>query len=131
MNAALKEPEPTAQLVVLNLAARDAMRGALLRQMETFPALLLPACGVTAWRHRERVWETDGKPIGQFEAMMPATFVNLLGLPAVVIPYARDENGMPAGVQIVGRPWEEELILEIAVLLEQARGPFPGPPVAE
>jgi amidase len=57
--------------------------------------------------------------------MMPVTFVNLLGLPAVTIPYGHDEQGMPAGIQIVGRPWEEELILEIAARLEQARGPFP------
>jgi Asp-tRNA(Asn)/Glu-tRNA(Gln) amidotransferase A subunit family amidase len=129
LNAALKEPEPAAQQVLDNLAARDAMRAALLRQMEEYPALLLPACGVTAWKHRERRWETGERQIGLFQAMMPATFINLLGLPAVTIPYALDENGMPAGIQIVGRPWEEELILEIAAQLEQARGPFPSPPV--
>jgi amidase len=127
LNAALREPEPTAQQTLLNLAARDAMRAALLRQMEEYPVLLLPACGVTAWKHRERRWETGSKQIGLFEAMMPATFVNLLGLPAVTIPYGRDENGMPAGIQLVGRPWEEELILEIAARLERARGAFPSP----
>jgi amidase len=130
LNAALKESLPSAQDVLVNLAARDAMRAALLRQMEQFPLLLLPACGVTAWRHRERKWETGQKPIGLFEAMMPVTPFNLLGMPAVVIPFGRDENGMPAGVQIVGRPYDEELILEIAIRLEQARGPFPGPPIA-
>ncbi len=129
LNAALNEPGPTAQQVLDNLAARDAMRGALLHQMEEYPVLLLPACGVTAWKHRERRWETGEKPIGLFQAMMPATPVNLLGLPAVTIPYARDEHGMPAGIQIVGRPWEEELILDIAARLEQARGPFPSPPI--
>lgn len=128
LNAALAEPEPTAAQVVMNLAARDHMRAALLRQMDEFPVLLLPACGVTAWRHRERRWETGEKPIGLFEAMMPVTPFNLLGMPAVVIPWTRDEAGMPAAVQIVGRPWEEELILEIAVRLEEARGPFPAPP---
>ncbi len=120
LDVALKEPEPSGQVVLIKLATRDAMRAALLRQMEVFPVLLLPACGVTAWKHRERRWETGTKPIGLFEAMMPATFVNLLGLPAVVIPYGFDQHGMPAAVQIVGRPWEEELILEIAVRLEQA-----------
>jgi Asp-tRNA(Asn)/Glu-tRNA(Gln) amidotransferase A subunit family amidase len=129
LNAALKEPDPTAHSLVTNLAARDGMRAALLRQMKEFPVLLLPACGVTAWRHHERRWETGEKSIGLFEAMMPVTPFNLLGLPAVAIPYARDESGMPASVQIVGRPWEEELILEIAVRLEQARGPFPAPPL--
>ena len=32
------------------------------------------------------------------------------------------------GIQIVGRPWDEETVLDIAIRLEQARGPFPGPP---
>jgi Asp-tRNA(Asn)/Glu-tRNA(Gln) amidotransferase A subunit family amidase len=95
--------------------------------MEEFPLLLLPACGVAAWRHRERRWETGQKSIGLFEAMMPETPINLLGLPAAVIPYGRTEDGMPVGIQLVGRPYEEELILDVAVRLEQARGPFPAP----
>ena len=130
LNGALKEAGPTAQQVLANLAARDHMRAALLRQMEEFPLLLLPACGVAAWRHRERRWETGQKSIGLFEAMMPETPINLLGLPAAVIPYGRTEDGMPAGIQLVGRPYEEELILEVAVRLEQARGPFPAPAMA-
>jgi amidase len=130
LNAALAEPEPTAQQVLTNLAARDHMRAALLRQMEEFPVLLWPACGVPAWRHGERRWETGQKSISLFEAMMPETPVNLLGLPAAVIPFGHDPDGMPVGVQLVGRPYEEELILEIACRLEQARGPFPTPPMA-
>jgi len=54
--------------------------------------------------------------------------VNLLGLPAVVIPFGMSKEGLPIGVQLIGRPWEEELILEVAVRLEEARGPFPAPP---
>ena len=59
--------------------------------------------------------------------MMPATPFNLLGLPAMVIPYGISESGMPVGVQLVGRPYDEELLLEIAVRLEDARGAFPLP----
>jgi Asp-tRNA(Asn)/Glu-tRNA(Gln) amidotransferase A subunit family amidase len=61
--------------------------------------------------------------------MMPATPINLLGLPALVIPFDRDERGLPVGVQLVGRPYEEELLLDLAIRMEEARGPFPGPPV--
>ena len=130
LSAAFKEAEPTAQQVLANLAARDHMRAALLRQMEEFNLLLMPACGVAAWRHRERRWETGQKSIGLFEAMMLETPINLLGLPAVVIPYGRNEDGMSVGIQLVGRPYDEELILEVAVRLEQARGVFPGPAMA-
>src|SRR6266849_1205624 len=130
LNLALKEAEPTAQDVLDNLAARDRMRAALLRQMDDFPVLLLPACGVAAWPHRQRKWETGQKPIGLFEAMMPITPFNLVGFPGMAIPYGMTEEGVPVGIQLVGRPYEEELILEIAVQLEQARGPFPAPPMA-
>jgi Asp-tRNA(Asn)/Glu-tRNA(Gln) amidotransferase A subunit family amidase len=37
------------------------------------------------------------------------------------------EDGLPVGVQLVGRPYEEELLLEIAVRLEEARGDMPLP----
>lgn len=114
----------TAEATLENLAARDAMRAALLRQMADFPLLLMPACGVPAFRHGERRWQTDGKDIGLFQAMMPVTIWNLFGFPAVVIPFGLTPGGLPAGIQIVGRPFTEELILEIAVRLEEARGPF-------
>jgi len=127
LDQALEEPLPTAQDVLENLAIRDKMRASLLRQMEKVPVLLLPACGVTAWRPRERRFDTSEKPIGLFQAMMPATPFNLLGLPGLVIPFGVDHEGLPVGVQLVGAPYEEELLLETGARLEEARGPFPSP----
>jgi amidase len=118
---------PTVEQLLLNLAKRDRMRAGLLRQMEKFPVLLMPPCGVTAFPHRSRQWKVDGEEIGLFQAMMPATTFNLLGLPAVVIPFGMSADGLPIGVQLVGRPYEEELILDLAVRLENARGPFGSP----
>jgi Asp-tRNA(Asn)/Glu-tRNA(Gln) amidotransferase A subunit family amidase len=95
--------------------------------MERVPLLLMPACGIPAFRHRERRWPAAGKEIGLFQAMMTVTPWNLLGFPAAVVPFRVTETGLPVGVQIVGRPYSEELILEVALRLEEARGPFPGP----
>lgn len=128
LEKAAEKPEPAAARIVENLAARDRMRSALLRQMREYPVLLWPACGVTAFRHRERRWETAEKPIGLFEAMMTLTPFNLLGLPALVIPFDLSEEGLPAGVQLIGRPYEEEVLLELAARMEEARGPFAAPP---
>jgi Asp-tRNA(Asn)/Glu-tRNA(Gln) amidotransferase A subunit family amidase len=129
MQQALAEPEPTAQKILQNLAVRDKMRARLLREMAQYPVILMPPCGIAAFRHRQRRFETPVKTIGLFEAMMPATPVNLLGLPAVVIPFDIDERGLPVGIQLVGRPYDEELLLELAIRMEEARGPFPGPPL--
>ena len=129
LNRALEKPEPTVLRVLDVLAERDRMRTGLLRRMEQVPVLLTPACGITAFRHRERRWSTGVKDIGLFEAVMPLTPSNLLGLPAMVIPFGMSAEGLPIGVQLVGRPYEEEVLLEIAVRMEEARGPFPGPKV--
>src|SRR4029079_12942170 len=95
--------------------------------MERVPLILMPACGVPAFRHRERRWKAGDKEIGLFPAMMPVTPWDLLGFRAVVAPFGFTEGGLPVGIQIVGRPFSEELILEVAVRLEEARGPLPGP----
>jgi Asp-tRNA(Asn)/Glu-tRNA(Gln) amidotransferase A subunit family amidase len=127
VNKALEEPAPTMEQVVENLGARDAMRAALRRQLREYPVLLLPACGVTAFPHRMRCWTAGERSIGLFEAMAPLTFSNLLGLPAMVIPFEVTASGVPAGVQLVAGPYGEELLLETAVRLEEARGKFPLP----
>jgi Asp-tRNA(Asn)/Glu-tRNA(Gln) amidotransferase A subunit family amidase len=125
---ALEQPAPTAEETMRNLALRDSMRARVLRQMEEVPLLLLPVCGIPAFRHRERKWVAGEKEIGLFQAMMPVTPWNLLGFPAAVIPFGFTEGGLPIGVQLVGRPYSEELILEVAVRLEEARGPLPVAP---
>jgi amidase len=119
-------PGPSADQVLLNLAARDRMRADLLRQMENTAALLMPVSGITAFRHRERKWQISDQTVGLFQAMMPAVLANVLGFPAVTVPMAISAAGLPIGVQLLGRPYEDELLLEIAVRLEQERGPFPG-----
>ncbi|SPF56613.1 Amidase [Candidatus Sulfopaludibacter sp. SbA4] len=114
----------TAEQVMTNLAARDAMRASLLRQMRNVPVLLMPVAGIAAFRHRERKWDVGGKSIGLFQALMPAVLPNVLGLPAVTVPIGLSREGLPIGVQLVGRPYEDELLLELAVRLEELRGPF-------
>ena len=119
----------TGREVVENLAVRDRMRIQFLERMEKTPVLLTPPCGVTAFRPGEREWKIGDRTIGLREAMSPATPFNLFGMPAVVIPFGMSPDGLPVGVQLVGRPWEEELLLELAIRMEQVRGAFPAPPV--
>jgi len=44
---------------------------------------------------------------------------NLTGHPAISIPIGYDPKGMPIGLQVIGRPWDESLLLGIAGILEQ------------
>ncbi len=122
------KPEPSGRDVVEKLALRDAIRRRVLEQMQDVPVLIMPACGVTAFPHRQRRYQTEGKDIGLFQAMMPLTWINLIGFPAITVPLTMDEEGLPVGVQLVGRPWEEETILDLAIRLEQIRDPLPPYP---
>jgi Asp-tRNA(Asn)/Glu-tRNA(Gln) amidotransferase A subunit family amidase len=45
----------------------------------------------------------------------------------VTLPIARTADGLPIGIQLMGRPFEDELLLEIAIRLEEARGIWSGP----
>jgi Asp-tRNA(Asn)/Glu-tRNA(Gln) amidotransferase A subunit family amidase len=123
-----ERPPASGWQVMESLAARDRMRRSLVEQMKNVPFLLMPVSSIVAFPHRERRFATESKSIGLFQAMMPVTTFNLLGFPALSVPFALDEQGMPVGVQIVARPWEEKALLEVGVALESARGAFPAPP---
>jgi Asp-tRNA(Asn)/Glu-tRNA(Gln) amidotransferase A subunit family amidase len=114
--------------VVEHLGTRDRMRGMLFRQMKDFPVLLMPTSAVPAFRHGQREWTVDGQQLGMLDITALATPWNLLGMPGLVVPMDITPEGLPVGVQLVARPYEEELLLQVGELLEQARGPFPGPP---
>jgi Asp-tRNA(Asn)/Glu-tRNA(Gln) amidotransferase A subunit family amidase len=127
LEQALSEPEPTVRSVLESLRRRDQMRTALLKQMEEFPVLVLPGSGVVAFPHRTRRWWAGTREIGLFDAMAPLTPFNLFGMPGLTVPFGFDADGMPCGVQLVARPYEEELLLAIGAELESARGAFPTP----
>ena len=46
--------------------------------------------------------------------------VSLLALPAAVVPFGRSEEGLPVGVQVVGRPFHDHEVAAVATLLETA-----------
>jgi Asp-tRNA(Asn)/Glu-tRNA(Gln) amidotransferase A subunit family amidase len=117
----------TGQQILANLAERDRLRTSFLRQMGDAAAIAMPVCGITAPRHGERKWAADGREIGVFQMAMPSLIANVLGLPAVTLPVVRSARGLPVGIQLLGRPFEDELLMEIALRLEEARGAWTGP----
>jgi Asp-tRNA(Asn)/Glu-tRNA(Gln) amidotransferase A subunit family amidase len=121
------QPPLTAQELMNTLLGRDALRAMLLEKMEQFPILICPACAIPAFRHRERKWNVRGKDVEYLKAMSYSQWWNILGNPAVVVPFARSLEGLPIGVQLVGRPWREEEVLGVAGFVEAAGGGFRRP----
>ena len=110
---------------------RDEVREKILFQMRKFPVLICPTASIPAFRHGEREWTVEGKTVKYLDAWSYCEWFNLLGFPAVVVPMGFADHGLPIGVQVVGRPWEEEIVLAVAAKLEAARGPWQGPPTLE
>jgi len=116
---------PTGEEVILMLAQRDRMRASLLRQMRDTPVIVMPVASIPAFRHRERRWTVEGKEIGLFQAMMPSVIANVFGLPAVTVPMGFTASGLPIGVQLLGHPFEDEVLLDVAARLTACK---PSPP---
>jgi len=119
---------PTKEDLLAAWFKRDELRLRLARQMSRLPVVVCPVCSVPAFRHGEREWNVDGRRVTYMDAMAYTQWFNLLGNPALVMPIGWSLQGLPIGVQIVGQPNGEELILEVARALEQAIGPSPCTP---
>jgi Asp-tRNA(Asn)/Glu-tRNA(Gln) amidotransferase A subunit family amidase len=52
----------------------------------------------------------------------------LTGFPGASVPVSVSAEGLPIGVQVIGRPHEEELVLAVAERIESGRGPWQAPP---
>ena len=123
------EPSLSGQDVVDSWIARDVLRASFFEQMRTYPILLCPPAAVAAFRHGERRWSIGDKSVEYLDAWSYTEWFNLLGNPAAVVPIHQSGKGLPVGVQIVGRPWEEERVLSVAAIIERELGRGKAPPI--
>lgn len=124
------EPELTGKSLLNAWIGRDVLRSKFLAQMEKFPILLCPAAAVPAFRHGERRWLVEGKTVHYLDAWSYTQWFNLLGNPAAVTPVCHSAEGLPIGVQVVGRPWAEEQVLAISEVLERECRAWRIPPIS-
>ncbi len=127
LSIAHREPPLSAEELLSAWMDLDHVRRKLLAEMESFPILLCPVCAIPAFRHGERTWDVDGHRLEYLDAMRYTQWFNLLGAPAAVVPVGRSPEGLPIGVQIAGRPFEDERVLGIAAAVEASFGYKPPP----
>ena len=65
---------------------------------------------------------------GVMATMAHSLIASLTGHPAVVLPLALSGEGLPIGVQVTGRRWEDMALLNVAEALTEITGPFRRPP---
>jgi len=82
-------------------------------------AILTPATPSAAFGLGEM---TDADPVQMYLNDVFTVTVNLAGLPGISVPAGLDKQGLPLGLQLIGRPWEEGDLLNCAHTLEKAAG---------
>ncbi len=82
-------------------------------------AILTPATPSAAFGLGEMA---DADPVQMYLNDVFTVTVNLAGLPGISVPAGLDKQGLPLGLQLIGRPWEEADLLNSAFALERSAG---------
>ena len=101
---------------------RERLRENLISWMKTTSLILAPVGAVPAFEHATGRVIVAGQSISTFQAFSYSQTFNVFGLPAVAVPVARTAEGLPIGVQIVGRPFAERMVLDAAAIVEESAG---------
>ena len=88
-------------------------------------AILTPATPSAAFGLGEMA---DADPVQMYLNDVFTVTVNLAGLPGISVPAGLDNQGLPLGLQLIGRPWEEGELLNAAYVLERAAAFVSKPP---
>ena len=101
----------------------DDYRSAMLGFMENYDVIICPVSAFAALPHGETMTDDNRRGIGY-----TATY-NITGWPSTVVRGGTSPDGLPIGVQVVARPWREDVSLAVAQYLEGALGGWQKPPM--
>jgi aspartyl-tRNA(Asn)/glutamyl-tRNA(Gln) amidotransferase subunit A len=83
-------------------------------------AMLTPATPSAAFA----VGEKAGDPVGMYLNDLFTVPVNMAGLPGIVVPAGLDGQGLPLGLQVIGRAFDEDTLFSLGAVIEKAAGTF-------
>ncbi|MGY3493807.1 Asp-tRNA(Asn)/Glu-tRNA(Gln) amidotransferase subunit GatA [Bradyrhizobium sp. USDA 4502] len=87
-------------------------------------AILTPATPSAAFGIGEK---GGADPVEMYLNDIFTVTVNMAGLPGIAVPAGKDSQGLPLGLQLIGRPFDEETLFSLGEVIEQAAGRFTAP----
>ena len=120
-------PAPAIDDYINSWLERDRLRAELLRWMEHTPLIIAPVGATPAYKHGTLKVTVGERTMSTFRAFSYSQTCNVFDLPAAVVPAGRSLPGLPIGVQIIGRPFAEEMVLTAAAIIEEALGGWKMP----
>ncbi|MEJ8476460.1 Asp-tRNA(Asn)/Glu-tRNA(Gln) amidotransferase subunit GatA [Roseibium algae] len=85
-------------------------------------AILTPATPSAAFGIADQDMHSD--PVKMYMQDVFTVTVNMAGLPGISVPAGCDKNGLPLGLQLIGKPFDEETLFQIGSVIEEAAGHF-------
>ncbi len=97
----------------------EALKDQMQEYMHDIDIILSPTTATAAFAH--------GESHQRLQQLLYPSYYNLLGNPAITVPCGRSEAGMPIGLMVVGRKWQDEFLLSVAALIEEISGGYQPP----
>ena len=101
------------------LKARALIRNELKKAFESYDLLLCAAASKTAPKLGEEMHDS----VKRYKGDVNTVCANLAGLPALAMPFGLDLEGLPVGVQLIGRRYEDSLVLKAACAFQKSIAP--------
>ena len=121
VQALLTSRAPDTAALMEGLRARDALTAAMRTALESVDVLVTPTTPITAARIGQENVRTGGADEPVLVAMIRCTApFNATHLPALSLPCGFTRAGLPVGMQIAGRPFDEATVLRVGHAYEQA-----------
>jgi len=113
------------------LKKRELLVEALERFLSDWDAWICPVFPTAAFSHRKpnASIQVDGQPLSMLLAnLLHSVIFNVTGHPAVTLPIGMSSQGLPVGVQVIGRRWQEMTLLNTAEQIATCTPGFQSPP---
>jgi aspartyl-tRNA(Asn)/glutamyl-tRNA(Gln) amidotransferase subunit A len=110
--------------------ARAALLGEALAALDRCDVLVAPTAAIPAPRIDvgSRALAPTGEVVDMVAAVLRFTApFNITGQPALAIPTGLASDGLPVSMQVIGKPFDEPMVLRVADAYERARGPLAAP----
>lgn len=100
------------------LRTKALIKQAFDKAFEKYDVILGPVAPTTALK----IGESLSDPLKMYLGDIYTVSVNLAGLPGISLPCGFDRDGMPVGMQLLAKPFDEKTIIRAAYTFEQSRG---------
>ena len=107
----------------------DLLRQGVADWFTRYDLFLCPTVPMTAYPHDQREFTIEGQILSERHALSATVPWDLTGSPAMSVPFGLTSSGLPIGVQLVGRHFDELTVLRAAKVLEDRAEDVGRPPV--